>query len=172
MPSDPRDVVFIRNDTMMLASIAGTSRIVFYNVTSSTSYTLTSTLVAPDTPYNMYRISDSLIYLATMTSSTPLYTLTGNSNGSWTWGTLPNTQSTSTSYNFQPTFDPCGRMWVSVKGYGVRIYDSIGSKSLYNWSLSTGLNNIALSDTFDFYAADFFGSKIHSYRPNINQCTS
>ena len=164
--------MFIRNDTVMLASVAGNTRIAFYNVSSATSYTLTSTLAAPETPYNMYRVSDTLIYLATMTASEPLYTLSAQSNGSWTWGSLPGTQSSGTTYNFQPTFDACGRLWVSVKGYGIRIYDSTGSKSLYNWTLSTGLNNIALSTTFDLYAADFLGSKILSYRPNITQCTS
>lgn len=156
----------------MLVSLAGTNRIAFYNVLSSTSYTLTSTITTPNTPYNMHRVNDSFIYLATMTANSPIYILTMNSSGSWIWNSLPATRSTSSSYNFHTIFDPCGRMWISVKGYGIRIFDSTGSRSLYNWTLTSGLNNIALSDTFDFYAADFNGAKIHSFRPNIDRCTS
>ena len=169
--SEPRDVAFIRNGTVMLASLAGTNQIAFYNVTSPTSYRLTNTISAPLTPYSLYYVSDTLLYMTSMTSNSPIYKLTYNATGQWVWVSVPGTASGSYS-NFQTTFDACGRMWISVKGYGVRIYDSTGTTMLHSWSLSTGLNTIALSKTFDLYAADFINGRILSYRPGIQQCTS
>ncbi|UJR37464.1 hypothetical protein I4U23_030167 [Adineta vaga] len=170
--SEPRDVVFIRNGTVMLVSLAGTDQIAFYNVISSTSYILTNTISAPYTPYNLYRINDTFLYMTSMTANIGIYTLryNGTTNG-WIWNSVSQTNS-GTSSNFQTTFDACGRMWISVKGFGIRIYDSTGTKSLYNWTLSSGLNTIALTQTFDLYAADFINGQILSYRSRIDQCTS
>lgn len=173
IPSDPRDVAFIQNGSVMIASVAGTTRLAFYNVTSPTSYTLTSTLSAPNTPYTIYRANDALLYVATMTASTAIYTLICNSTtNNWVWNTITGTTSTSSTSNFQATFDACGRMWISVKGYGIRIFDSTGAISLYNWTLTTGLNTITSTKTFDLYAADFLNNRVFSYTPGIDQCTS
>ena len=76
------------------------------------------------------------------------------------------------TYNFQATFNACGRMWISVKGYGIRIFDSTGTKSLYNWTVSTGLNEVLLTKNFDLYAADVLNNQVLSYRPGIGQYTS
>lgn len=169
--SDPRDVAFIRNDTIMLLSLAGNSQIAFYNVTSPTSYSLINTINAPLTPYTLYCVNDTFLYMTSMTSNAPIYKLTYNGTGPWVWTSVPGTGSGSAS-NFQTTFDACGRMWISVKSFGIRIYDSTGTTLLHSWTLSTGLNTIALSETFDLYAADFLGSRVLSYRPGIEQCTS
>jgi hypothetical protein len=56
-------------------------------------------------------------------------------------------------------------MCISVKGYGIRIFDSTGTKSLCNWTVSTGLNEILLTNKFDLYAADFLNNRVLSYQP-------
>ena len=171
--SEPRSVVFIRNGTVMIVSMVSPDMIGFYRVSAGNTYTLTSTMTAPSSPYNVYRINDTLLYVAIFAISTPIYTLQDvNGNGGWTWSTLPVTTSFIISGNFQSTFDVCGRMWVSVKGYGIRIFDATGSQSLINWPLSSGLNGIALTNTFELYMADFNNGAILSYRPNIVGCTS
>jgi hypothetical protein len=66
VPSDPRDVIFIRNGSVMITSIAGTNHVVFYNLISPTSYVLISTLTAPNTSYFLYRVNDGLLHVATL----------------------------------------------------------------------------------------------------------
>lgn len=173
MPDDPRDVVFIRNGSVMIASIAGNNQLAFYNVTSPTSYRLTTTINTTGAPYSIYPVNDAFLHIAMLTANTPIYTLTYNSTRDrWSWNTMPATINAAGTFNFQTTFDACGRMWVSQRGYGIRIFDSTGTKSLYNWTLSNGLNSIVLNKYFDLYAADFTNSKIFAHRPNITQCTS
>jgi hypothetical protein len=173
VPNDARDVKFIRNGTVMLVSMGSPSTIAFYNVSATGTYAFISTLNAPSTPYTMYYVNDALLHVSTRAASTPVLTLEqANGTGGWTWGSFPATRSSSTTYNFQSTFDACGRMWVSIKGYGIRIFDTTGSQSLYNWSLTNGLNTIALTKAFDLYAADYGNNLILSYRPDIDQCTS
>ncbi len=79
VPGNPRDVVFIRNGSVTIESVAGSSQLAFYTVNSSTSYTLTSTLSAPNTPYTLYRVNDTFLYVATMTAPVhrfiPLHTI-------------------------------------------------------------------------------------------------
>lgn len=173
MPDDPRDVVFIRNGSVMIASISGNNQLAFYNVTAPTSYRLTSTLNTTGPPYAIYPVNDSFFHVAMLASNTPIYTLTYNSTANrWSWGTIPATTSAGSAMNFQSTFDACGRMWLSQRGYGIRIFDSTGTKSLHNWTVSNGLNSIVLTKKFDLYAADFLNDKLFAYRPSIAQCTS
>ena len=173
LPSEPRGVAFIRNGTVMIVSMVSPDMIGFYRVSAGNTYTLTSTMTAPSSPYNVYRINDTLLHVAIFAASTPIYTLQDvNGNGGWTWSTLPATTSSASAYNFQSTFDVCGRMWVSVKEYGIRIFDATGSQSLFNWPLSSGLNGITLTEKFDLYSADFLNSQVLAYRSGIEQCTS
>ena len=173
IPDDPRDVIFIRNGSVMIVSVAGSPQLAFYNVTSPTSYQLIYTLNAPGPPYALYPVNDTFLYVAILATNTPIYTLIYNETQSnWSWVSIPTTRTSLTTSNFQATFDPCGRMWVAEKGYGIRIFDSTGTRSLHNWTLSTGLNGILMTKNFDFYAADFIFDRIFSYRSNITQCTS
>ncbi|CAF1551786.1 unnamed protein product [Didymodactylos carnosus] len=173
MPAEAREVVFLRNGTVMMAAIRGTSTIAFYNVTSPISYTLTSTLSAPQLPYTLCRMNDTYLLMGGVTTSSPLQTLSyDTTSGNWTWGTLPATIANGSNYNFQSTIDPCGRLWLIVRGYGIRIYDSTGTQLLYSWPLSTGLNGIVVHNNFDVYVADYTNNRTYSYTPGIVQCTS
>jgi hypothetical protein len=173
IPYGSQDYVFIQNGSVMVVAISTPQTIAFYNVTSSTSYISTFNLSAPGKPNTLYCVNDTLLYMATDSYSDPIYTLTyNNTTNNWTWGNMPLTKSSLTTANFQSTMDVCGRLWVSVRGYGICIFDTYGTNVLYNWSLSTGLNGIALTENFDLYAADYSNNEILSYQPGIEQCTS
>ncbi|CAF1439906.1 unnamed protein product [Adineta ricciae] len=170
---DPRDYVFIRNGSIMVVSIQTLQLISFYNVISPTSYTLAFSLSAPEAPNKIYRVNDSLLYITTLTTNRPIYTLTYDStDNNWTWGSLPATTSDIGEGNFQVIMDACGRLWTSVENFGIRIFDRFGTKCLYNWSLSIGLNGIVFGDQFFFSVADYDNNEVFSYQPEISQCTS
>ncbi|CAF1067751.1 unnamed protein product [Adineta steineri] len=170
---DPRDYVFIQNGSIMVVPIQTLQLISFYNVTSPTSYTLSFSLSAPAAPNTLYRVSDTLFYMSTGVNYGPIYTLAYNSTtNSWIWGTMPLTKSDITTNNFQSTMDACGRLWVAINGYGIKIFDTYGTKLLYNLTITTGLNEIVLAKKFDLYVADNDNNKLLSYLPKIDQCTS
>jgi hypothetical protein len=86
VPSNPWDAVFIRNGSVIIVSIEETSQLTFYKVNSPTSYILAFTLSAPNTPYTLHRVNETLLYVATTSANTPIYTLTYNSpTTSWLW---------------------------------------------------------------------------------------
>jgi hypothetical protein len=172
IPYDPTDYVFIRNGTVMVVAIKSTLIIGFYNVTSPTSFIPVFNLAAPSIPNTLYRVNDTLIYMATNIISDPIYTLTYNTpTSSWIWGNLPLTKTNSLTSNFQLTMDCCGRMWVSVYGYGIRIFDTYGTKSLYNWTFQN-YGGIALSKQFDLYVSNWPLLQVTGYQSGIKQCTS
>ncbi len=157
----------------MVVAIRTTQAIAFYTVASSTSFIFMFNLTAPGKPNTLYRVHDALLYMTTDSNSDPIYTLTYNTTtNTWLWGTIPLTKSDTTSSNFQVAIDACGRLWVSVNKYGIRIFDTYGTKSLYNWTLGDRLNGIALTKTFDLHVADHNDNQILSYGPELEQCTS
>jgi hypothetical protein len=173
VPSEPRDVKFIRNGTVMLVSMLMPNTIGFYNVSSNNRYTLTSNMSAPGLPYSMYRVNDTLLHVSILWVLTPIHTLVNTGGmGGWTWGSFPATRSSAFTSNFQSTFDACGRMWVSTTGFGIRIFDATGSQSLYNWSRTIGMNGIVVTEKFDVYIADVLYDLVTGYYPHIQQCTS
>ena len=54
-----------------------------------------------------------------------------------------------------------------------RVQMAVGGKMklLYNWTLSGGVDGIALAQNFNLYVADYDNNKIFGYRPGIGQCT-
>lgn len=173
MPYYPTDYVFIRNGTVMIVAVQSTQTISFYNVTSPTSYKSVFNLSAPSIPNTLYRVNDTSLYMATNMLADPIYTLTYNiSTNSWIWGNLSLTKPAGITVNFQSAMDPCGRLWVSVAGYGIRIFDTYGTNLLYSWPVSILYAGIALSKQFDFYATDWLNGKVVYYPSRIGQCTS
>ena len=173
VPDNARDVVFIRNGTVMIVCTAMPTGLAFYDVNSPTSYTFTFKMNASGVPSTIYRVNDTLLYISISASNTAIQTLNYSaSSDTWTWGSLPATRSTSFTVNFQSAVDACGRIWVSTFGYGIRIFDSTGTTLLHQWPLSIGLSGIVITENFDLYAADYIGSKIRVYRPDMDHCTS
>jgi hypothetical protein len=157
----------------MVAAIRSTYTIAFLNVTSPTSYIPTFNLSAPSKPNTLYRFNDTLLYMATNMTSDPIYTLTYNiSTNSWVWGNLSVTKTNSTTSNFRLTIDSCGRMWVSIYSYGIRIYDTYGTKLLVKWPWAGYYGDVALSKQFELYFSDIVYNQVSFYDVGVTQCTS
>jgi hypothetical protein len=105
--------------------------------------------------------------------SVPVYALESSSSISKTWSmVLFNATTVSSSeYLGEAIIDSCGRFWVIVYGFGIRIYDETGTIYLANWTVSTGLDNILLLDTYELFLAGYDNKKILHFNPNL-QCTS
>ncbi|CAF1450044.1 unnamed protein product, partial [Didymodactylos carnosus] len=110
--------------------------------------------------------NDTLVYMTHWIGGTSVYQISFNK--SWTVEPLPATNtSTSGLIPAQVTWDSCGRMWVVVYGYGVRVYDAMGSTLLASWAVSTTLTAILLLDNYDLYLADYDNDKILYYKPSF-----
>lgn len=163
-----REITFIRTDTLMLAASFNKNQTLFFDVTSN--YTTTLSIVV-NSPCGLNTINDSFIYIASWTSLTPVSTLIF-SNNSWSLSTLPNTTPSGSERIFQTTIDSCGRLWLAVTGYGIRIFDPWGHTLLYEWPVSSNINGFLLLENYELFVTDFNGGQILHFNPNIEQCTS
>ena len=157
----------------MIACVIMPSALIFYDVSSTAEYTQASIMSAPDSPSSIHRVSDNLLYVSPATPNSRVNTLMYDTVAhKWTWNIISGTLSTSHTADLQTTHDACGRLWLSVGGLGIRIFDAAGSVSLYDWPLFYGTGAIVLTDKFDLYVTDFLNNRLSTYRPGIEQCTS
>ena len=167
-----REIIFIRNGTLMLVAVHGSNQIAFFNGLSPVNYSSVPSLtLAISSPCGLHAVNDSFIYVATWSVSSPVSTLTFSSN-IWTLNSLPNTMTSASKRIFQTTVDGCGRLWLAITGYGIRIYDPWGRAILFNWPVSSVINGILLLDDYELFLADFSNNRILHFKPNIDQCTS
>ena len=170
-----REIAFIRNNSLIVVASNTNNQTLLFDVFSIRNYTSsTPSYVTTNRPCGVHAVNDTFIYIASWfatTTLTPVSTLT-YTNGTWTLSALPNTTPTGTQKIFQTTIDSCGRLWLAVTGFGIRIYDPWGNSLLYAWSVTSGINGFLLSDHYEVYIADFSANKILYYNPNILQCTS
>ena len=167
-----RGITFIRNGTLMLVAVFGANHIVFFDVFSPVNYSSVPFLtLAINSPCGLYAVNDSFIYVASWIVSNPVSTLTFSSN-TWTSTALPNTRTVGIEKTFQTAVDGCGRLWLSITGYGIRIFDPWGRALLFSWPVSSGINGILLLDDYELFLADFANNMILHFKPNIGQCTS
>ncbi|CAF1543311.1 unnamed protein product [Adineta steineri] len=170
-----REIIFIRNSSLMVVASNGKNQTLFLNVLSLSNYTSsTPSYISVNRPCGLYAVNDSFIYIGSWystTTLTPVSTLT-YSNNTWSLSTLPNTTPNGTQKIFQTTIDSCGRLWVAINGYGIKIYDPWGYTLLYSWQVTTGMDGFHLTDNYELFIADFSANKILHFNPNIDQCTS
>ncbi|CAF0771010.1 unnamed protein product [Adineta ricciae] len=169
------EIAFIRNNSLIIVAANTNNQTLLFDVFSTRNYTSsTPSYITTNRPCTVHAVNDTFIYIASWfatTTLTSVSTLT-YTNGTWTLTPLPNTTPTDTQKIFQTTIDSCGRLWLAVTGFGIRIYDPWGNSLLYAWSVTSGINGFLLSDHYDVYIADFSANKILYYNPNISQCTS
>jgi hypothetical protein len=118
-------------------------------------------------------VNDSFVLMTSWDQNVPVYALTSPSITSNTWSMSPfNTTTVSESETLaEAIIDSCGRLWVVVYGFGIRIYDRSATVLLANWTLSTGLDDILLLGTYELFLSDSDGNSILHFNPNL-QCTS
>jgi hypothetical protein len=167
-----REITFIRNSSLMLIASYATSQILFFNVLSTKNYSSAiPSSISVTKPCGLYAVNDSFIYIASWVASTPVSTLKF-SNNTWSVSSLPNTVPSGTERIFQTTVDSCGRLWLVVTGFGIRIFDAWGSVLLYEWPVSANINGFILLNNYELFVTDFSGNQITRFDPNITQCTS
>ena len=172
-----RGVSFSRNDTLMfLAGQWGPNSLYIYNIswmpTISTSLIQTLPLITDQT-YTTHTVNDSFVLMVSWESNEPVYAIQSSSttNNTWSRSALTATKVTGTEELGEAVVDSCGRIWMIVYKYGIRIYDRSATVLLASWSLSTGLGNILLLDTYELFLADYDNNVVHRFNPNL-RCTS
>jgi len=73
---------------------------------------------------------------------------------------------------FQTTVDSCGRLWLAVSGFGIRIFDPWGYSLLYQWPVALSINGFLLLNNYELFVTNFVSNQIYYFNPNIGQCTS
>ena len=159
----------------MLIADNGNSRILFYDVQSIKNYTQsTPSSINITNPCGLYAVNDSFVYVTSWYSGlspTPVSTLT-LSNNTWKLSQLTNTTPSSGENSFQSTVDSCGRLWLAVNGYGIRIFDPWGRTLLYQWPVTPYMDGFLLLNNYELFVTNFTGNQILHFNPNIGQCTS
>jgi hypothetical protein len=171
--SNPRQVVFILNNTWMLVSIQYSRVIQFYsvNLMTNTFQYNQSVSIPYDVVWSMTKRNDTLIYICFWVSAAPIYTLSYN-GFAWVLSNLTTIEISSSEISTQVAIDSCARIWVAVYGFGIRIYDPNGLTLLANWStVSTGIDTLLVLDNYEIFLGDYDNNKIFHFAPNL-QCTS
>lgn len=111
-----------------------------------------------------------MIYVCFWRSATPVLALTYNGL-SWIVSNLTVTQTASNEISTQVSIDSCGRLWVSVYGFGIRIYDTTGQTLLANLSIgSTTVDTLLIMENYEILLGDYDNNKIYRYTTDL-QCT-
>ena len=123
--------------------------------------------------WSLNTVNDSFILLNRWTNNVPVYALKSSSTISNTWSMVSlNATKVSLSEELADSIiDTCGRLWVVVYGFGIRIYDQSATVLLANWTVSTGLSDILFLDNYELFLSDYDGNQILHFHPTV-QCTS
>ncbi|CAF4324732.1 unnamed protein product [Adineta steineri] len=176
MPLNGRGVSFARNDTLMFGvSQFGNSSIYIYNINWTPN--ISTSIVQTFTPtssssWAIDTVNDSFPLMTSWDSSTPVYAIESSSGTNKTWSRIPMdaTKTGSTEFLGDAVTDNCGRIWMVVYGFGIRIFDPSGTILLANWTRSTGLSNILLLANYELFVTDYDGNSMYHFNPNL-QCT-
>ncbi len=169
----PRQVVFLLNNTWLLVSVQYVRRIYIYSVDLITNtFQYNQSVVLPlDVVWTLTKRNETFIYICFWQAGTSVYTLSYDGL-SWTVSNLTATQTSNTETPTQVGIDSCGRLWVTVYGFGIRIYDAPGQTLLANWSLvSTGIDTLLVLENYELFLGDYDNNIIQRYATDL-QCTS
>ncbi|CAF1157776.1 unnamed protein product, partial [Didymodactylos carnosus] len=165
-----RQVAFLQNNTIMVAAVETLNILQFYQISfSSFSSTFLFSIPALHiSPYSLYKVNDTFLYLVYYAAAVPIYILSYNNSSNWTLTALNATQPASSENSTQITIDSYGRIWFAIYKFGVRVFDSTASVLLYSWPVSTGLKGILLTNDYELFLSDYDNSTILHYKPHIN----
>ncbi|CAF1404316.1 unnamed protein product [Adineta steineri] len=176
MPLNGRGVSFARNDTLIFGvSQYGNLSIYIYNINWTPN--ISTSIVQTFTPTSLSSwaidtVNDNFVLMTSWDSSTPVYAIQSSSDTSNIWSRIPinATKTGSTEFPGEAVTDSCGRIWMVVYGFVIRIFDPSGTILLANWTLSTGLSNILLLANYELFVTDYDGNSMYHFNPNL-QCT-
>jgi hypothetical protein len=165
--------VFLLNNTWLLVPIQYSRVILIYSVdliTNKFQYNQSITI-----PYNVVwsltKYNETLIYMCFWQSATPVYSVSYNGL-LWKVSSVGATQTSGQQSPTQVNIDSCGRLWVTVYGFGIKIYDTTGTTLLANLSTpSTDIDTLLVLQNYEIFLGDYDNNVIYRYGLNL-QCTS
>ena len=172
-----RGVSFARNDTIMFVAVQeGDYGVYIYNITWTPQISVSLVITFPpivDQMWTIHTVNDSCVLTTCWSTNEPVYKIQSSTPTSMSWSrsSLSITKVTGSNSLGEAVTDPCGRIWVVVYGFGIRIYDQSGTILLGNWSLTTGVANILLLDNYELFVTEYDQNFIYHFDPNL-RCTS
>ena len=113
----------------------------------------------------LVRVSDTFFYASAWTNrSVFAYTY---ANSSWSWQALVYAAGNGTASHL--TVDDCGRIWLIINNYGLRIYNATGVE-LANWNITLGSGtvfDILLLPNYILYLTLRQAKQIVRYDPQV-----
>lgn len=165
----------MRNGSLMLVASNTQNKALFLDVNSIYNYTPSiPSSINITRPCGLHAVNDTFIYVSSWLNAlppTPVSTLQ-YSNNTWSLSPLVNTTPSINEAIFQTTVDSCGRLWLAVTGFGIRIFDQWGHLLLHQWPVPSGINGFHLTDNYELFVTNFTPGRILRFDPTIAQCTS
>ncbi|CAF1312449.1 unnamed protein product [Didymodactylos carnosus] len=164
----PQRGTFLENNTILCIETQNVpnSTILFYKWTSSSNFTLYRTISMPITnAYGLAKMNDEYLLIANTKVTGSVYKLS-IVNGTYTTFVA----TTGSQYPMSVVIDNCGRIWIPITSYGLKIYDSTGLL-LGTWTESTSLYDLVVTPNYDIYFIDQNANKLYYYQMN-KICTS
>ncbi|CAF1399656.1 unnamed protein product [Adineta ricciae] len=166
-----RGVSFARNDTLMFVAVQeGDYGVYIYNISWTPQIFVSLAKTFPpivDQMWTIHTVNDSCVLTTCWSTNEPVYKIQSPTMTSMSWSrkSLPTTKVTGSNSLGEAVTDPCGRIWVVVYGFGIRIYDQSGTILLGNWSLTTGVANILLLDNYEVFVTEYDQNFIYHFDP-------
>lgn len=123
-----------------------------------------------DVVWSLTKYNETLIYTCFWLAATTVYSVSYDGQ-SWIVSNLTATQTANSETPTQVNIDSCGRLWLTVYGFGIRIYDTTGQTLLANWSTGlTTVDTLLVQQNYEIFLGDYDNGKIYHYTTDL-QCT-
>ncbi|CAF1169431.1 unnamed protein product [Didymodactylos carnosus] len=162
----PQRVAFVYNNSIMCVITQNTtiSTMLYYQYYSPTSFILNRTLILPITnAFYLAKLEDEAFFIVDAKGGGSIYKLLIATDTVSSFITTNSTEAPTAI-----VIDSCGRLWVTIVNYGIRIYDQTGTL-IGSWAVSSQLYDIIVTETYDIYLVDKVSNKLSKYDTNV-QC--
>jgi hypothetical protein len=168
-----RDIIFLNSGQTMVVASSSNNRLLFFNRSSAVSYNynlIGSQNVSCVYPHGLTYVNDTFFYLISWGNNNVYsYSNWGNSSA-WTETLALNLWSTTgSSDGNHVSVDECGRLWVSLGQYGVRIYDSQGVLRGTLKPLGLAVSDTLILPNYVVYMSGYYSNDVLRIDPSI-QC--
>ena len=129
--ADVRDMIFLDNGQTMIVASSANKLLFFFSLINNTNYMMQYTIqLNYTTPHGLYRVNYSFFYVVSWNSNSVYEYHYNQTTSNWTEKLFVNAGS-------HIMIDDCNRRWLTVFGYGIRVYDEYGN-NFENWNLGSG----------------------------------
>jgi hypothetical protein len=168
--SQPRDLIYIENQNMMIIASQSNYRLVFVRYYSPTNYTCLDSisLSSSGDPQALLKINETFFYVTTGTYCICVYGFHYDGHV-WIQSLFANINQTLKIPNISlghVQVDNLQRRWVIVVKFGVVVYDQWGSFSVM-WKFGNKPFDIYISNDYRFVVSDYGSFSLILYEPPI-----